>query len=164
MKINNNIHVTKTGILKRNPILSYWTPEDQRFIDHINKYAMVPINLEVANLKWLKEQLNVHRSNIIWSFLDNTRDGAKYFKPDPMEPEEGIFFVETEFLLGKKGNIITPQGPKATSIREGIKNKVIFHTPQYFLRDDNVGEGNHRVLVMYEMGVKSIPVRIYWKQ
>lgn len=139
------------------------TDEDIKFLDNINKYAFQKIDYKKAsNTKWLHERIEEQKNNPIWKNLSNDKTSVKYFKKDIMDPTEGIFFVNVDFLIKKAGNVTGGMG-KEEPIRKAFKNKNKLPTPQYWLRDDNLGEGNHRVLIAKEFNLKSVPVRIYWK-
>ena len=136
--------------------------EIKSFVDKVNQKALVKINLKEAPKRWLSEQLLNEQNNDLWKHLSTDKSSAKYFNKDSMDPTEGIFFVETDWLMKKAGNKTGGLG-KEKRIRDAFEKGKKLPTPQYWLSDNNLGEGNHRVIVAKERGLKSVPVRVYWK-
>lgn len=140
--------------------------EVRDFIARINKYAMKPIDINKVEkngqMRWLSEQIKYEQDNAIWKNLSTDKQSAKHFKTEPQDATEGTFFVDVDFLTRKAGNATGMLG-KEDSIRQAFEKNVKLPTPQYWLSDNELGEGNHRVMVAKEFGLRSVPVRIYWK-
>lgn len=137
--------------------------EIKDFIYKINKYALVKININDSPLRWLSEQLLREQDNELWKHLSSDRSSSKHFlSNEPRDPTEGTFFLDIDFLIRKAGNR-TGGLDKEISIRKAFETGKKLPTPQYWLTDNNLGEGNHRVMVAKEFGLKSVPVRVYWK-
>jgi SPP1 gp7 family putative phage head morphogenesis protein len=137
--------------------------EIEEFLHEVNKAALKPINPEEGQKRWLSEQMRREANNPLWKNLSLDRTSAKYFKDDEaMDPTEGIFFIKTDYLIKKKGNL-TGGLDKEAPIMQAMKKGDKLPTPQYWLTDDNLGEGNHRVMVAKKLGLESVPVRVYWK-
>lgn len=140
--------------------------EIKKFLDRVNRYAMKPINYEKVKrnnqLRWLSEMLIKEQNNSLWANLSNNKNSSKYFKSDKMDETEGIFFVDIDWLIRKAGNLTGGLG-KGDRIRQAFEKGKRLPTPQYWLTDNELGEGNHRVMVAKEFGLKSVPVRVYWK-
>lgn len=137
--------------------------EAKQFIDKINSFAMKKIDWNRCdNKQWLVERISEQQDNELWRNLSRDTTSSKYFHADSMDPTEGIFYVDTNFLIRKKGNTTGSLG-KEDKILDAFKKGVKLPTPQYWLRDNNLGEGNHRVMVAEKFKLKSVPVRVYWK-
>lgn len=139
--------------------------ELKKFIQHINKFAWQPIDFDGSPKTWLSERVEEQQNNPIWTHLSTDTTSQKYFHKSPMDATEGIFMVDIDFLIQRKGNSTDSSisVDKKDGIRTAIKAGNKLDTPQYWLRDNNLGEGNHRVAIMKSLGMKSVPVRIYWK-
>ena len=136
--------------------------DDVKFLDNINKYAAQKIDYKTSNTRWLSERIEEQKGNDLFKHLSSDKSSLKYFKLSPMSEEEGIFFVDVDFLIRKAGNK-TGGMDKEISIRDAFNRGIKLPTPQYWLRDNNLGEGNHRVMVAKEFKLKSVPIRVYWK-
>jgi len=132
-----------------------------RWINKVNKYAWVKIKTNnKIPINWLSVRAKYYENSDFWKKLSNNRESAKYFKKQPLDPAEGIFFVKTDFLIKHVGNLYSDEKIERVNLK--IKKDEKMSVPFWDFKYNNVGEGNHRVLAMSRLGMKSVPIRIVW--
>ncbi|MFW5847831.1 MAG: hypothetical protein ACOCVF_02845 [bacterium] len=133
-------------------------------VKKLNQHAFQPIkNINFA-AKLMSERIKL--DNPLFNNLSNDRSSGKLFKPiERLDPTYGVFFVDINFLRNRRGNSIMQQsgGYKSVDdIKQFILNGgILDDIPGYELRDGVVGEGNHRIEALYQLGYKSAPVQIW---
>lgn len=132
-----------------------------QWIEKINSYALIPIKTD--NYDWFSKHVSQYQTDLIWSFLSHDRSALKHFEEDyRIDPSETIVFVDTRFLLSRKGNEYGDW--KMDPVKDLLKQNIPFSSfPIYIMSDGEVGEGNHRIKALSELGYKAIPVKIMWK-
>ena len=166
MKISKTYHRTKTGQIKRNPKTSSRERKIDLIINKIQKSAFVEIeDVSFAKRLMLQRMTDEVINSSIWNFLSLDKSSGELFKINPVDPSLTIVFVDINFLKRARGNIIYQNardggiGKNVDGILKIIKSgKKLSGVPVYYVRDREVGEGNHRVEALYQLGYKSVPV------
>lgn len=131
-----------------------------KVVDLMNSHAFQPIKNVKRAAELIEERMNVNKlQDNLWNSLSNNKDGGKYFQTQRLDPTMGIVFVNTSFLVSKRGNALSQHR------KDGVQKildagQKFTSVPMYDLKTKSVEEGNHRVWALSEKGVKSIPVLI----
>ncbi len=140
------------------------TADDIKFIDNINQYAAKKIDYnKPMNRDWLSDKILTFKNHSLWKNLSKSNPATKHFNIDKnIDNTEGIFYIDIDYLIKMRGNPTGGLG-KEIELRKLFDKGVKLDVPQFWLGDNNLGEGNHRVLVAKEYGYKSVPVHVYWR-
>lgn len=135
-----------------------------KLIKKINISSMVGNGIkDVSFAKHLmKERLTDKNLNHrVWDKMSSNKNSGILFDKQITDPTLCIVYVDTLFLVASRGNSLNSWGKSSEKIKELIRKGVkISSVPIYDLDSSLVEEGNHRVQALYELGYKSIPVRI----
>lgn len=131
------------------------------FIYRINDYAWIPVkDKDHASNLIISRFLGTPKENdAIWNNLSTDLESIKFFKKPKTDPTIPVLMVNIDFLQRKKGNPYSER--KKKHVKKLIKSDKKFNSPiKYYIKDGEVGEGNHRVKVLKQMGYESAPVKI----
>jgi hypothetical protein len=134
-----------------------------QLVQKLNQHAFQPIKDVEFAAKLISERIDLN--NPLFNYLSNDRQSGKLFSPiEGLDPTWGVFFVDIFFLRSRKGNVVSQSGSfkSVDAIKDVIKSgKKLSSIPGYELRDGVVGEGNHRIEALYQLGYLSVPVQIW---
>jgi len=141
-----------------------------RLIIRINKSALFKNEIkdvEFAKKLMMERLTNEQLNHSIWQFLSFDKKSGKHFKFIRTDPTLPIVFVDINYLRNRKGNPIIQKkeneriGKSVEKIKELLKSGVkLDNIPTFYIRESNIGEGNHRVEALYQLGYKSCPVYV----
>ena len=143
--------------------LSEFIKSGEELVELLNKHAFIPIK----NEKFAAELINERLKNLnhpIFGNLSSDKSSGKLFDKRLFDPTLGAFFENIDYLSKHKGNKIDQSGPgkSVDAIIEVIKSgKKLSDIPGFSLAHNDVGEGNHRVEALRQLGYKSCPVQ-FW--
>jgi len=104
----------------------------------------------------------------VFTHLSKDKSSEKLFRKQLSDPTLPIVFVDTEFLSERKGNRLNLKLSDTGAFGKSVekitilinKNKELSDVPFYNMKSQKVGEGNHRVEALKQLGYKSVPVRL----
>lgn len=131
----------------------------KEWINKVNDFAIIPILS--TNYPYLSKCIEKHQNNEFWNNLGYDNSSLKHFEIEPIDPSQGIFLVDIDFLISKKGNEYCDF--KTDRVNRKIENGEKMSIPFYEFYYDSVGEGNHRIKKMKELGYKYVPIKVFWK-
>ena len=130
------------------------------FLKNINRHAWVKPRMNDFTYDYVARKVAPNQDNAIFNNLSTNKTSTKYFNKQGIDPTEAIIMVNVDFLIKHRGNVTSPR--KLDSVRAMVKaGKKFSDVPQYELSTGKVEEGNHRVAMMKELGMKSVPVYIF---
>jgi len=165
MKISKTYHRTKTGQIKRNPVMSREKKIDS-IINKIQESAFIQIEDTSFAKHLMMERMSSELINSsFWDYLSKDKSSGKLFQYNEVDPTLTVVFVDINYLRRTRGNKIYQNendggiGKSVDKVLEIIKsNNKLRSVPIFYLRDNEVGEGNHRIEALYQLGYKSVPV------
>jgi hypothetical protein len=137
--------------------------EVKDFVNRFNQYAWVPVKIDDDDLsqwKYLSELIMRSQNSPLWSHLFNDRSAEKYFERPLVDPSEPVLFVDAQFLMAHAGNPLVDY--KVKHVADKLKSGERMEVPFYEMRNNKVGEGNHRIAAMKQLGISAVPVHIFW--
>lgn len=136
-------------------------PEEfiEKFVQRHKSSIWGELNYEANTNQYLADSLEKLKDTGLYIEFGRKSDVTEHFKKVPGR-EIGTFFMYTNHLRLNRGNPTNDQY-KIDRIKDAIESGDKMPTPQWWLGDGELGEGNHRTKVMKEMGYRVIPVRIY---
>ena len=131
-------------------------------VKYLNRYAFQPIKNTSFAAKLMEERIKLNHP--LFNHLSNDKSSGKFFKKMSLDPTWGVFFVDINYLSSHKGNAISQDdGYKSVDKIKALmkQGKKMDSIPGFEFRDNNVGEGNHRIEALKQLGYKSCPVQIW---
>ncbi len=68
----------------------------------VNEHALVPITSD--NYEYLSRIIEPYQDSDFWNHISTDDTAMKYFKITPMDPSEGMWLIDTDYLVAHKGN------------------------------------------------------------
>ena len=138
---------------------------DQSFVKYLNKFAFQQI-IDIKRATQLINERMPKKKKASWIFrnLSNNSSSGKLFEKNRIDPTDGVFFANINFLSRCKGNRITQHGEyKSIEIlKKIIKKGIKFNSvPGFSIRTGLVEEGNHRIETLRQLRYKSCPVQLW---
>jgi len=97
----------------------------------------------------------------LWSHLSSDKSSGVLFAEQLSDPSEAIIFVDVDYLINRRGNTLGGVGKSVEHIKELVANGTMLESvPVFYLDESKVGEGNHRVEALKELGYESVPVAL----
>jgi len=128
-------------------------------IDRINENAFVPMENNQFTTNLMDERMTEDNyNNKVWSNLV-IGDSGNLFKKPNIDASIPVVFVDIYFALGHRGNPLEKSNVDEIKkvIKKGDKLDAV---PIFDVSSNVIEEGNHRVQALYDLGYRSVPVRI----